>query len=84
MKTTFKQRVLQIVKSIPKGKTLSYKEVAKLSGNEKASRVVGNIMSKNQDKDIPCHRVIKSDGSFGKYNGLRGESKEKILKGEVF
>lgn len=78
----FKRKVLEIVKKIPKGKTLSYKEVAKKAGNEKAGRIVGNIMAKNQDKSVPCHRVIRSDGKIGKYNGLQGKSKEAILRKE--
>lgn len=67
----FQKRVLDIVRKIPKGKTLSYKQVATLAGSENASRAVGTILAKNQDKNIPCHRVIKSDGTVGGYNGLR-------------
>lgn len=52
------------------------------SWNAKASRAVGSIMAKNADKNVPCHRVVKSDGSIGMYNGLRGKSKEAILKKE--
>lgn len=79
---TFKERVSEIVKNIPKGETLTYKEVAEKAGNKNASRVVGNIMAKNKDKNIPCHRVIRSDGKIGGYNGLQGESKAKILERE--
>jgi O-6-methylguanine DNA methyltransferase len=70
-KQSFTERVLDIVKRIPKGKVLSYGEVAKRAGAMGASRAVGNIMSKNKDKNIPCHRVVKSDGKIGQYNGLR-------------
>lgn len=77
----FTDAVREVVRKIPTGKVLTYKEVAKLAGNEKASRAVGNIISKNYDKDIPCHRVIRSDGKTGGYN--RGaENKIKILKRE--
>ena len=79
---TFKEKVLEIVKKIPKGKVLTYKEVAKKAGNEKASRAVGNIMATNKDLKVFCHRVIRSDGKIGKYNGLRGKSKAAILKSE--
>lgn len=79
---SFKDKVLNVVSKITKGKVLTYKEVAKKAGNEKASRVVGNLMAKNQDKNIPCHRVIKSDGTFGKYNGLQGKSKTDLLNKE--
>ena len=77
----FKEKVLKIVSQIPKGKTLSYKEVAFLSGNSLAFRAVGNILKKNYNNSIPCHRVIRSDGSIGGYNRGRLE-KIKILKKE--
>jgi O-6-methylguanine DNA methyltransferase len=64
----FKNKVLEIVKKIPKGKTLTYKEVAILAGSPKAWRAVGNILNRNKNLKIPCHRVIKSDGSIGGYN----------------
>ncbi len=79
---SFQQRVVEVVKQIPKGEVLTYGEVAKLSGNEKASRAVGTIMAKNKDKTIPCHRVVRSDGSLGMYNGLQGKSKQEILERE--
>lgn len=79
---SFTQKVLDIVKLIPKGEVLTYGDVAKRAGNTKASRVVGNIMAQNADKNVPCHRVVRSDGSIGMYNGLRGTSKEAILKKE--
>lgn len=81
---TFKEKVLEVVSKIPKGKVLNYKEVALKAGNEKASRVVGNLMAQNKDKSIPCHRVIRSDGKIGEYNGLQGKSKIEILKKEGF
>ncbi len=80
--TAFKELVLSVVSLIPKGSVLTYKEVAKRAGNQKASRAVGTIMAKNNDKTIPCHRVIKSDGSIGMYNGLQGISKQDILARE--
>ena len=76
----FTEKVLVIVSKIPKGKVLSYKAVTKLAGNEKSSRVVGSIMSKNKDKKIPCHRVVRSDGSVGEYNGLQNNRKGKDSK----
>ena len=78
---TFKQRVLEVVRKIPKGKILTYKEVAKRAGSPKAFRAVGNILNKNFDSKIPCHRVIRSDGKAGGYN--RGtKAKMKRLKEE--
>ncbi|MAG28732.1 6-O-methylguanine DNA methyltransferase [bacterium] len=73
----FKERVLKVVSKIPKGSVLTYKEVAKRAGSPKAVRAVGNIIKKNYDPSIPCHRVIRSDGKTGGYN--RG-TKEKIRR----
>lgn len=64
----FSDKVRLIVKAIPKGKTMSYKEVATRAGNPAAARAVARIMASNYDGEIPCHRVIRSDGSLGGYN----------------
>jgi len=78
---SFKEKVLSAVKKIPKGKTMTYAEVAKKAGSSKACRAVGSILNKNYDSSIPCHRVIRSDGSIGGYN--RGnKKKEELLKKE--
>lgn len=78
---SFTQKVYRIVKKIPKGKVLTYKEVARRAGKPKAYRAVGNILNKNYDPRITCHRVIRSDGKIGGYN--RGVvNKRKILKKE--
>jgi len=79
---TFKEKVYEIVKKIPRGKVLTYKEVARRAGNSKASRAVGNILHKNNDSKIPCHRVIRSDGKISGYNNLLGKSKREILEEE--
>jgi len=80
-KTLFKHKVLQIVKRIPKGKVLTYKDLAQLAGNPKAYRAVGNILNKNYDPNIPCHRIIRNDGKTGGYN--RGFKKKlQLLKKE--
>ncbi len=82
MSSLFKKNVIEVVSHIKKGDVMTYKEVAEKAGNKNASRAVGNIMAANQDKNIPCHRVVKSDGAIGMYNGLRGESKEALLRKE--
>lgn len=80
---SFTKKVYEIVKKIPKGEVLTYKEVARIAGNDKASRAVGNILHKNFDPNIPCHRVIRSDGKIGGYN--KGSKKKKeILTEEGF
>lgn len=78
---TFTEKVYVVVKKIPKGKTLTYKQVAIKAGRPKAFRSVGNILNKNYNPAIPCHRVIRSDGRLGGYN--RGTTKKRtILKKE--
>ena len=77
----FRAKVFAVVARIPKGKTLTYKQVAELAGSPKAYRAVGNILNQNYDPNIPCHRVVRSDGMPGGYN--RGvEAKKKILEKE--
>lgn len=83
---TFKKNIFTVVGAIPRGKTMTYKEVAALAGRPVAYRAVGNILSKNYNQNIPCHRVIRSDGSAGGYN--RGKSKKVVLlrreRGELY
>lgn len=81
-KPTFRDKVLQVVRKIPKGKTLTYKQVATKAGNLNAYRAVGNIMSKNHDRTVPCHRVVRSDGKIGGYNRGGAKKKKEILKKE--
>lgn len=79
--TEFSQKVLSVVSKIPKGKTMSYKQVARGAGKPRAYRGVGNILSTNYDPQIPCHRVVLSSGKPGGWN--RGEdAKRKLLKKE--
>lgn len=68
MVSLFSKKVYNIVKKIPPGEKMTYKQVAILAGNPKAQRAVGYILSKNYDPEIPCHRVIRSDGKIGGYN----------------
>jgi len=79
MVLSFSDKVKAVVKKIPKGKVLTYAEVAKKAGSPEASRAVGTIMAKNFDLDIPCHRVIGSNGKIGNYNRGGSEAKRKIL-----
>jgi len=81
---SFKEKVLEIVKNIPKGSVMTYREVAKLAGSPRASRAVGTLMKNNYDESIPCHRVIRSDGKVGNYNRGGEKEKTKILKQEGY
>lgn len=80
---SFRDKVLTIVSKISKGSVLTYKQVATQAGNPHAARAVGAIMKTNYNPNIPCHRVIRSDGKAGGYN--RGASqKVKKLKAEGY
>ncbi len=79
----FREKVFAVVKKIPKGSVLSYGEVARRAGSPRGARAVGNILNKNYDPKIPCHRVIRSDGQLGDYN--RGAQKKlEILRKEGY
>jgi len=75
-----KERVIEAIKKIPRGKTKTYKDIAQEVGC--SPRYVGYVCSLNRDyENVPCHRVVGSDGSLGGYN--RGvKLKEKLLKEE--
>ena len=64
----FQKRVYKIVRQIPRGKVMTYKEVAQKSDSPQAWRAVGNALNKNINFEIPCHRVIKSNEKIGGYN----------------
>lgn len=81
---SFTEKVHEVIKKIPKGKVLTYGEVAKKAGSAGAVRAVGTIMSKNFNPDIPCHRVIRSDGKIGNYNRGGTKVKERILREEGY
>lgn len=80
-KADFKAKVLAVVSRIRSGETLSYGEVAKRAGSPRAARAVGNILNKNFNPKIPCHRVIRADGQVGGYN-RGGKAKIRRLKQE--
>lgn len=81
IKDSFRTRVLKIVSGITRGQVMTYKQVAHLAGRPRAYRAVGNILSKNHDLRVPCHRVIRSNGSPGGYNKGTAD-KIKLLKKE--
>jgi len=81
--TEFQQKIWDIVKKVPFGKTVSYLEIAKQSGSEKNTRAVGLANGKNPIPIIiPCHRVI---GTSGKLTGYAGgiERKQWLLNHEI-
>ena len=80
--TEFQEKVYKVVSKIPKGRVMTYKEVALAVGSPKAYRAVGNALNKNPRLGIvPCHRVVRSDGKTGGY--VLGEKKKlELLKKE--
>ena len=82
--TKFQIKVWNYLKKIPKGKIKTYKQVAKGIGMPKAARAVANACGKNPyAPKIPCHRVIRSDGSIGGYSRRGGiRQKLKLLRSE--
>lgn len=77
--SNFKKNVLEIVKQIPAGQTLTYSQVAAIAGNPRAARAVGMIMSQNYNPAVPCHRVIRADGKLGGFNRGGIAKKEQLL-----
>ena len=78
--TEFQQKVWEYLKKIPRGKVKTYFEVAKGIGKPLATRAVANAIGKNPYPiKIPCHRVIRSDGTLGGYSGKGGVKKKKEL-----
>ena len=82
MMKSFHERVKAVVASIPEGKTMTYKQVAVQAGSPLAYRAVGSCLRKNYDPSIPCHRVIRSDGSPGGYNRGGPIRKRELLRAE--
>ena len=82
--TKFQITVWEEIKKIPKGQTKTYKDIALALKKPKSSRAVANACGKNPLLiEIPCHRVIRSDGKLGGYSGKGGvNQKRKLLKEE--
>ena len=82
--TKFQLKVWKYLKTIPKGKVKTYLDVAKAIGKPRAFRAVAKTKRKNPyPPKIPCHRVIRSDGSLGGYSGKGGiKEKKRLLNAE--
>ena len=78
--TKFQLKVWSYLKKIPKGQVKTYLDVAKAIGKPRAFRAVANAIGKNPyPPKIPCHRVIRSNGSIGGYSGKGGIKKKRRL-----
>ena len=82
--TKFQLKIWAYLTKIPRGKVKTYSQVAKAIGKPLAMRAVANAIGKNPyPRKIPCHRVIRSDGSLGGYSGEGGiKTKRFLLKKE--
>ena len=82
--TKFQQKVWKYLKSIPRGKVKTYKQVSIAIKSPKSARAVANACGKNPyAPKIPCHRVIRSDGGLGGYSGRGGiKTKLRLLRSE--
>lgn len=78
--TNFQHDVWRALLNIPYGETRTYAQVAKMSGHPNAIRAVASAIGKNPlPQKIPCHRVIRSDGSIGGYSPQGGIRKKQAL-----
>ncbi len=82
--TEFQIKVWKEISKIPYGETKTYKDIAVAIGRPNSSRAVANACGKNPYvPEIPCHRVIRSDGNLGGYSGEGGiNTKAKLLRAE--
>lgn len=79
-KTSFTFKVYELTKQIPKGKVVTYGQLAKLAGSAKAARAVGMIMKINPNAPkTPCHRVVAANGKLTGYSGGNGVSTKKEM-----
>ncbi|MBR5521101.1 MAG: methylated-DNA--[Oscillospiraceae bacterium] len=78
--TPYHKQVLEQLVQVPYGRTVTYKDLAVATGNPKAVRAVGSAMRRNPIVLlIPCHRVVKTDGSLGNYSAGGPANKEWLL-----
>ena len=78
--TKFQIKVWKFLKTIPKGTVTTYSKIAKAIGYPKAVRAVANAIGNNPNPIIvPCHRVIRANGTVGGYSGIGGIKKKKSL-----
>lgn len=88
--TDFSKKVYDAVKKISRGRVATYKIIAQVIGCPRAVRAVGNALNKNNSLTVPCHRVVRADGSVGDYVygvgrkiAILQAEKIKITKGKV-
>ena len=78
--TPFQRMIWDEIRKIPAGETRTYKDIAESIGTSRSSRAVANACAANpQPISVPCHRVIRSDGTIGGYSGPGGTSGKSAL-----
>jgi len=75
-----RNKIVSYLKTLKKGQVTTYKALAVKFNSH--PRAVAKIVASNKDKSVPCYKVIRSDGKIGRYNGLLGKSKEKLLRND--
>lgn len=79
----FRLRVLQIIRSIPRGKVLTYGQVATLAGVPRAARIVGGILfHEGIEKKLPWQRVLNAQGGLSTYRVGSGREQKRLLEAE--
>jgi methylated-DNA-protein-cysteine methyltransferase-like protein len=81
-KSSFSEKVYQTVKKIPRGKVMTYGQVAASAGHPGAARAVGNVLHFNPYPNVPCHRVVNARGRIAENFGFGSwlEQKKRLLK----
>ena len=73
-----KEKVYDFLKTVPKGKVVTYGQIAEHLGNRKAARAVGNILHSNPNgEEIPCYKVVDSKGRLSEHYAFGGIEKQK-------
>mgnify|MGYP003305856720 CR=1 FL=1 len=83
-----KEKVYEFVKNIPKGKVVTYGQIAEYLGNKNLARMVGNVLHNNPDPiHIPCHRVVNAKGEVAEhfaFGGAKGQQEKLEKDGIIF
>ncbi|MBI2410095.1 MGMT family protein [Candidatus Kaiserbacteria bacterium] len=83
---SFAGKVYAITAKIPSGKVATYGQIARLAGSRRAGRAVGALMRRNTNKNVPCHRVVSSDGTLRGYafGGILIKRQRLLSEGVLF
>ncbi|MBQ7903503.1 MAG: MGMT family protein [Oscillospiraceae bacterium] len=71
--------IFEMVKAVPEGMVTTYGQLAAKSGNPRRSRIIGGAMARCNDSSVPCHRVVRKDGSLPSSFGIGGREYQRFL-----